>query len=79
MTENNVAERHSIPRSRDNDYTHAEAAARRAFIREHTGAELSHVAKYSFDPAILQGNTPTLRESEKIACQTVLPRFFSVS
>jgi hypothetical protein len=23
--------------------------------------------------------TPTLRESEKIACQTVLPRFFSVS
>ena len=53
-----MAETHGfkIPRDKTNDYTHASAAARREFIRQRTGAELSHVAKYSFDPSILQGN-----------------------
>jgi len=45
-----------IPRDQVNDYTDKNAALRRDFIREQTGADLSHVAKYSFDPAILQGN-----------------------
>jgi hydroxymethylglutaryl-CoA reductase (NADPH) len=32
------------------------AAKRREFVREQTGVDLSHVAQYSFDPAILPGN-----------------------
>ena len=32
------------------------ASERREFVREHTGADLSHVAQYSFDPAVLPGN-----------------------
>ena len=46
----------AIPRSRVNDYTHEMAAMRRGFILESTGADLTHVAQYSFDPAILPGN-----------------------
>src|SRR5512146_1410283 len=46
----------TIPRSRANDYTHEMAAMRRGFILESTGADLSHVAKYSFDPSVLPGN-----------------------
>ena len=48
--------RSAIPRDEVNDYTAKNAAIRREFIREQTGADLSHVAKYSFDPSILQGN-----------------------
>jgi hydroxymethylglutaryl-CoA reductase (NADPH) len=50
------AERNRIPRDSDNDYTHEMAATRREFVRERTGAELSHVAIYSFDPSTLPGN-----------------------
>jgi hydroxymethylglutaryl-CoA reductase (NADPH) len=32
------------------------AAERRAFVQDQTGAKLSYVAQYSFDPAILPGN-----------------------
>ena len=46
----------AIPRSRVNDYTQEMAAMRRGFILESTGVDLSHVAQYSFDPAILPGN-----------------------
>jgi hydroxymethylglutaryl-CoA reductase (NADPH) len=57
MTETNqVMKRQPIPRSKENDYTDAEAAIRRDFIREQTGVALSHVSKYSFDPSRLQGN-----------------------
>lgn len=45
-----------IPRDKVNDYTDEMAAKRRAFIAERTGADLSHVGMYSFDPAILPGN-----------------------
>lgn len=45
-----------VPRSREADYTEAQAAARRAFVGEHTGADLRHVASYSLDPASLPGN-----------------------
>lgn len=45
-----------IPRDRTDDYGEPAAAARRAFVSEHTGAELSHVGHYSVDPAALPGN-----------------------
>jgi hydroxymethylglutaryl-CoA reductase (NADPH) len=45
-----------IPRSRENDYTPEAAAGRREFLRERTGVELQHVAEYSFDPDVAQGN-----------------------
>lgn len=40
----------SIPRVEANDYTNELAVQRRAFIHQRTGADLSHVAQYSFDP-----------------------------
>jgi hydroxymethylglutaryl-CoA reductase (NADPH) len=46
----------SIPRDRDDDYTHEAAERRRAFLAEQTGAALEHVGSYSFDPALAQGN-----------------------
>ena len=48
--------RRKIPRELDDDYTHAAAAARRAFLREQTGVALEHVSRYSFDPSALPGN-----------------------
>ena len=51
-----ACERARVPRDANNDYTHAMAADRREFVREHTGADLSHVAQYSFDPGVLPGN-----------------------
>jgi hydroxymethylglutaryl-CoA reductase (NADPH) len=45
-----------VPRDKENDYSHEMAVKRREFVSERTGAELSHVAMYSFDPAILPGN-----------------------
>lgn len=45
-----------VPRDQQQDYTADMAAKRREFIREQTGANLSHVAEYSFDPALLRGN-----------------------
>src|ERR1017187_3681542 len=50
------ATRKKIPRSREDDYTAAAAAARQAFLSEQTGVALEHVYHYSFDPAILPGN-----------------------
>ncbi len=49
-------ERISIPRDRENDYTNENAAIRRTFVHEHTQADLSHLASYSFDPAVVRGN-----------------------
>jgi hydroxymethylglutaryl-CoA reductase (NADPH) len=45
-----------VPRDPQNDYTAEAAARRRAFIRQRTGTDLSHVGKYSFDPATVPGN-----------------------
>ncbi len=45
-----------IPRNKDDDYTREAADARREFAKEQTSAELNHVGKYSFDPAVLPGN-----------------------
>lgn len=46
----------SIPRVEANDYTNELAVQRRAFIHQRTGADLSHVAQYSFDPLTVKGN-----------------------
>ncbi len=51
-----ATERQAIPRDEENDYTDAQAAKRRDFIRRQTGANLSHVSNYSFDPSIVQGH-----------------------
>jgi len=51
-----AGERLRIPRNPVNDHTHEGAATRREFIHKQTGASLSHVAQYSFDPATLPGN-----------------------
>lgn len=56
MSSITIANRVRIPRDPLSDYTHQMAAARRDFLLEQTGADLSHVAQYSFDPAILPGN-----------------------
>ena len=48
--------RKKIPRDYENDYTPEAAEARRAFLREQTGAGLEHVSHYSFDPSLLPGN-----------------------
>jgi hydroxymethylglutaryl-CoA reductase (NADPH) len=56
MTHNGVSPAPKIPRDRDDDYTDAQAAQRRAFVEEQTGSSLSHVARYSFDPGVLRGN-----------------------
>jgi hydroxymethylglutaryl-CoA reductase (NADPH) len=45
-----------IPRNKENDYTTEAAAERRRFAQEHTGIELNHVGKFSFDPSVLPGN-----------------------
>ncbi|MFY9842918.1 MAG: hydroxymethylglutaryl-CoA reductase [Terriglobales bacterium] len=55
-TQEVLQQRLRIPRSKENDYSHEMATERREFIRQETGADLSHVAKYSFDPGILPGN-----------------------
>jgi hydroxymethylglutaryl-CoA reductase (NADPH) len=49
-------ERVRVPRHPDNDYTGEMAAERRRFVHDRTGADLSHVGRYSFDPATLPGN-----------------------
>ncbi|HET7825765.1 MAG TPA: hydroxymethylglutaryl-CoA reductase, partial [Anaeromyxobacter sp.] len=51
-----LRERPPVPRSTENDYTSEMAARRREFVREQTGAELSHAAEFSFDPSVLPGN-----------------------
>jgi len=56
MSVNGAASSPKIPRDRNDDYTNDQAAVRRAFVREQTGADLSHVGKYSFDPGMLRGN-----------------------
>jgi hydroxymethylglutaryl-CoA reductase (NADPH) len=39
-----------------NDYSRESAAMRREFVEDQTGANLSHIAQFSLDPAGLQGN-----------------------
>jgi hydroxymethylglutaryl-CoA reductase (NADPH) len=54
---NGAYKRVPIPRDPGNDYTAEQAAKRREFARERTGADLRHVGHFSFDPATVAGNT----------------------
>ena len=45
-----------VPRDREDDYSEQAVRRRLDFARERCGAELKHVSKYSFDPAMLSGN-----------------------
>lgn len=45
-----------LPRDTHDDYTHEQAALRRATVTAETGAHLDHTGSYSFDPAVLPGN-----------------------
>ena len=45
-----------VPRSKEDDYTRDMAEARRRFVQEQTGATLTHVGSFSFDPTVLPGN-----------------------
>lgn len=45
-----------VPRSKENNYTQEMAAERRKFVKKMTGVELTHVADYAFDPAIVKNN-----------------------
>jgi hydroxymethylglutaryl-CoA reductase (NADPH) len=45
-----------IPRDKSNDYTREIADVRRDFAKERSGASLTHVGRYSFDPSTLPGN-----------------------
>jgi len=45
-----------IPRDKENDYSDEWAANRREFIKQKTGAVLTHTGQYSIDPKILPGN-----------------------
>jgi len=49
-------QRRAVPRSRDDDYTAAQATARRDFVRQETGATVEHVGSYSLDEGTLPGN-----------------------
>ena len=52
----NTADGAHIPRLAEGDYTVEQAARRRAFASERTGAMLDHVGHFSLDPATLPGN-----------------------
>jgi hydroxymethylglutaryl-CoA reductase (NADPH) len=45
-----------IPRDPNDDYSPASVKQRQAFIEQHTGTRLNHIANYSFDGQILKGN-----------------------
>lgn len=45
-----------IPRNSENDHTSEMAEARRQFIKQKTGAELTHTGQFSIDPSVLPGN-----------------------
>lgn len=45
-----------IPRDKNNDYTREASQARRDFIKQQTGVELTHTGQYSTDPELISGN-----------------------
>jgi hydroxymethylglutaryl-CoA reductase (NADPH) len=45
-----------IPRDKNNDYTQDMATARRSFVENKSEQTLAHVANYSFDPKVTEGN-----------------------
>jgi hydroxymethylglutaryl-CoA reductase (NADPH) len=51
-----MSENMRIPRDAENDHTDEMARIRREFIKEKTGAELTHTGQYSIDAGVLPGN-----------------------
>ena len=56
LTENQMNDRLRIPRDKRDDYTLEAAQIRREFVAQQSGAELRHMAQFSFDTSILPGN-----------------------
>lgn len=56
MSNNKNDDANKLPRDASNDYTREMAQARRTFIVKKTGADLTHVSSFSFDPSVLPGN-----------------------
>ena len=56
MAKKGPGDRVPVPRSREDDYTEAAAADRRAFVKAQCGTDLRHIGHYSLDPAALPGN-----------------------
>lgn len=56
MTDRANDVRQRIPRRAENDHTEEAAGERRAFLRERTGADLTHVGSTSIDPDLTRGN-----------------------
>lgn len=48
--------RYRIPRDGQNDYSREQAETRRTFLKEQTGAELTHTGNFSINPEALPGN-----------------------
>jgi hydroxymethylglutaryl-CoA reductase (NADPH) len=48
--------RTTVPHDKDDDYSPAIVAARQKFVEEHTGVELHHINKFSFEPRATKGN-----------------------
>jgi hydroxymethylglutaryl-CoA reductase (NADPH) len=46
----------TIPRDSEDDYSEEIIQARQAFIKKVSGADLTHISSYSFDPHVTQGN-----------------------
>ena len=46
----------TIPRDPEDDYGADTIQARQRFVEERTGADIEHITRYSFDPAITRGN-----------------------
>lgn len=45
-----------IPRNSENDHTREMAEVRREFIKQKTGAQMTHTGQFSIDPGVLPGN-----------------------
>lgn len=56
MSEKTSPDRVRIPRDIGNDHCEDMARARRAFVKQRTGADLQHVGRYTLDPDSLRGN-----------------------
>ena len=46
----------AIPRDSEDDYSDSVIRARQAFVRDRTDSSLEHIAQYSIDPRVTQGN-----------------------
>ena len=46
----------ALPRDAEDDWDPAIIAARQAFVREHTGADIRHLSSYSMEPGVTRGN-----------------------